>query len=146
LPFPFVGLAGAGDIAGEALTAGAALPFPFAGLVGAGCIAGEALTTGAAVAAGAGEVAGAAVAVGGALPAAAPLLGGGIFFASSVFIFCCNCALAFGSETPDHPVSNLGCAIFVFTTFGATVGGAFLTVIGAATTSLPPSTLVAEAA
>ena len=135
------------------------MPFPVGGLAGAGDVAGEALRAGAAVAARAGEVAGGSVAVAGApvaaglapiagdAPAARPVagapVGGGMFFGFSVLIFCCNCALAFGSEMPDQPVSSFGCAIFAFTFFGASVGGAFFTVIGAATISLPLSTFMA---
>ena len=59
--------------------------------------------------------------------------GGGTVFGSSFFIFCCSSAFAFGSETPAHPVSRFGCAIFVFTTLGATGCAGFLECHGRAT-------------
>ena len=53
------------------------------------------------------------------------IVGGGIFFASSLFIFAFKSSCAFGSETEVQPCSIVGFWIFSFTTLGAIGVGGF---------------------
>jgi hypothetical protein len=57
----------------------------------------------------------------------------------SVLIFCSNFVL---SGTPAQPFSIFGCATFAFTAGGLTVPDAPAILVGAATRSLLPCTLV----
>jgi hypothetical protein len=70
------------------------------------------------------------------------VVGGGIFLLSSVCIFFFTSSFCFGSETPDQPSSTFALATFSFTVGGAIGLADFLIVVGAATTSLSPSTFV----
>ena len=49
------------------------------------------------------------------------IVGGGIFFASSLFIFAFKSSCAFGSETEVEPCSIVGFWIFSFTTWARRV-------------------------
>jgi len=129
----------AGLVAGGTFSVCLSLRLSF---VVAGVVAGEAATVGLAPVTGgaeAVEVAGVAevAAVGGAAGEAPAglcavsadslglIVGGGMFFASSLFIFSFNSVCALGSETAVQPCSIVGFWIFSFTTFGATGVGGF---------------------
>src|SRR5205085_1095936 len=70
------------------------------------------------------------------------MFGFGIFFGFSDLNFCTSRALVPGSVTLAQPFSSFGCSILPFTFGGAIWADALCSFMGAAKTSLSPSTLV----